>query len=233
VSFGILALALIGGIVTVRLTARAFIDPSASMENTIRPGDHLFAAASSQIRRGDVIVAQVPSLGPGYFIKRVIGLPGDHVACCDARGRITVNSKALDETYLYPGDAPSTIRFDVTVPAGKLWLLGDHRIISYDSRVRGPLAVRIVGRVVLVLHSGHHILLQTPSAFVSAGLEPSDDRVPALIIGFDVSFLSFLLILALSIVGVIRFAIRKRRKPRDPAASAAVGSLRAPPGYDG
>jgi signal peptidase I len=69
------------------------------------------------------------------YIKRVIGVPGDHVACCDARGRITVNGVPLSEkSYLYPGNPPSTTRFSITVPPGRLWVMGDHRSVSYDSR---------------------------------------------------------------------------------------------------
>ncbi len=73
---------------------------------------------------------------PGdILIKRVIGLPGDHVACCDAQGRVTVNGVPLTEqSYLYPGDAPSEIRFNIVVPSGRLWVMGDHRLISDDSR---------------------------------------------------------------------------------------------------
>ncbi len=73
---------------------------------------------------------------PGdILIKRVIGLPGDHVACCDAQGWVTVNGVPLTEqSYLYPGDAPSEIRFDIVVPPGRLWVMGDHRLISDDSR---------------------------------------------------------------------------------------------------
>jgi signal peptidase I len=73
---------------------------------------------------------------PGdILIKRVIGLPGDKVACCDAQGRVTVNGVPLTEqSYLYPGDAPSEIRFNVVVPPGRLWVMGDHRLISDDSR---------------------------------------------------------------------------------------------------
>lgn len=73
---------------------------------------------------------------PGdILIKRVIGLPGDRVACCDAQGRVTVNSAPLTEQpYLYPGDAPSEIRFNIVVPPGRLWVMGDHRLISDDSR---------------------------------------------------------------------------------------------------
>jgi signal peptidase I len=73
---------------------------------------------------------------PGdILIKRVIGLPGDHVACCDVEGRVTVNGVPLTEgSYLYPGDAPSEIRFNIVVPSGQLWVMGDHRFISDDSR---------------------------------------------------------------------------------------------------
>jgi signal peptidase I len=69
------------------------------------------------------------------YIKRVIGLPGDRVACCNAKGQVTVNGVPLSEqSYLYPGNAPSTQLFNTTVPAGRLWVMGDHRAVSYDSR---------------------------------------------------------------------------------------------------
>jgi signal peptidase I len=73
---------------------------------------------------------------PGdILIKRVIGLPGDRVACCDAQDQITVNGVPLTEqSYLYPGNSPSDSRFSITVPPGRLWVMGDHRLISEDSR---------------------------------------------------------------------------------------------------
>ena len=68
-----------------------------------------------------------------YYIKRVIGLPGDHVACCTG-GRVTVNGVPLAETsYLFPGAAPSQQRFSVIVPPGRLWVMGDNRGDSDDS----------------------------------------------------------------------------------------------------
>ena len=73
---------------------------------------------------------------PGdILIKRVIGLPGDHVACCNAQGSVTVNGVPLTEqSYLYPGDVPSIQRFNIVVPPGRLWVMGDHRLVSDDSR---------------------------------------------------------------------------------------------------
>ena len=74
---------------------------------------------------------------PGdILIKRVIGIPGDHVACCDAEGRVTVNGVPLNEqSYLYPGSAPSLSRFNIVVPPGRLWVMGDNRFYSDDSRL--------------------------------------------------------------------------------------------------
>ncbi|MDT9683850.1 signal peptidase I [Streptomyces sp. TRM76323] len=68
------------------------------------------------------------------FVKRVVGVGGDRVRCCDEEGRIEVNGAPVEEEYLYPGDAPSRVPFDVVVPEGTLWVMGDHRSQSRDSR---------------------------------------------------------------------------------------------------
>ena len=83
------------------------------------------------------VAAAVGVAPPGEqdFIKRVIGIPGDRVRCCDSKGRVTVNGVGINERpYLYPGDAPSESTFDVKVPKGRLWVMGDHRSSSADSR---------------------------------------------------------------------------------------------------
>ncbi|WP_344467458.1 signal peptidase I [Kitasatospora kazusensis] len=79
-------------------------------------------------------VGLLPSDDEQDLIKRVIGVPGDTVVCCDAQGRLTVNGTPLDESYLAAGNVPSRQPFKVTVPAGRLWVMGDHRDVSADSR---------------------------------------------------------------------------------------------------
>jgi signal peptidase I len=113
-----------------------------------------------------------------YYIKRVIGLPGDRVACC-TDGKVTVNGVPLDETsYIYPGDAPSFPFKTVTVPPGYLWVMGDHRGDSDDSRYHsgdpGGGAVpesEVVGRAFLIIWPPSQITdLPIPSTFQQAAL---------------------------------------------------------------
>ncbi|MDX3854414.1 signal peptidase I [Streptomyces sp. AK02-01A] len=88
------------------------------------------------------------------FVKRVVGVGGDRVVCCDTAGSLEVNGHAVEERYLYFGDAPSRVPFDIVVPQGTLWVLGDHRGNSRDSRDHlgepggGMVPVdKVVGRV--------------------------------------------------------------------------------------
>jgi signal peptidase I len=148
------------------LVGQMFLIPSASMENTLLVHDRVVVEKLTSIRRGQVVVfadpggwltgttgeargrvgralefvGVLPDISTEHLIKRVVGLPGDHVVCCDPRGRISVNDQPLDETsYLHPAPrgerlVSSEIRFDVVVPQHRLFVLGDNRADSRDSR---------------------------------------------------------------------------------------------------
>jgi signal peptidase I len=91
------------------------------------------------------------------LVKRVIGVEGDTIVCCDAKGRIVLNGVGLDEPYLKPGDGTAQVRFDITVPAGTVFVMGDNRADSADSRYHlgensgGVPVENVVGRVVAVI----------------------------------------------------------------------------------
>jgi len=123
--------------------------------------------------------------GERDYIKRVIGLPGDRVRCCDERGRITVNGVALDEgAYLYPGDRPSLETFDIVVPEGRLWMMGDHRTVSQDSRSHlgepggGTVPIdKVIGKAfVVVWPFGHWQSLPIPDTFKQPAIDANAGR---------------------------------------------------------
>jgi signal peptidase I len=191
-----------------------FIIPSESMQNTLLVGDRVVVEKLTNVQRGDVVVFEdpggwlgagesgqkrgsigrffevvglLPDSSHGHLIKRLIGMPGDKVACCDAKGRLMVNGQPLDETsYLYPGDAPSAMEFQVTVPAGKIFVMGDHRSASGDSRVHlsdtgpgggspGDAAFvpldKVTGRAILVVWPANR--------FANLGIPDTFKSVPA------------------------------------------------------
>ena len=113
-----------------------------------------------------------------YYIKRVIGLPGDHVACC-TDGKVTVNGVPLTEgQYLFGGNPPSTFKFSEVVPSGHLWVMGDHRSDSDDSRYHtgdpGGGAIpenQVVGRAFLIIWPPSQLRdLPIPTTFQQAAL---------------------------------------------------------------
>jgi signal peptidase I len=159
------------------------------------------------------------------FIKRVIGVPGDHVTCCDAKGRVSVNGVPLDETeYLYPGNKPSEQPFDVTVPAGRLWVMGDHRAMSSDSRAHlgdpggGTIPEdRVIGRAFVVIWPvSHWSWLSNPSTFDQPALEKSAALAAdsPLALGF---------VGALPLVALRRSYLRRRWRRLQRGAAPAAG----------
>ena len=142
---------LLGVAIVVAILVRAFVlqtfyIPSESMQHTLNINDRVLVNKLvydfREPRRGEIIVFNSP---PNWrsdpsetdFIKRVIGVGGDHVVCCDAQHRIEVNGKPLVESYLDGDDGPnlaaSPDTFDIVVPKDRLWVMGDHRSASGDS----------------------------------------------------------------------------------------------------
>ena len=86
----------------------------------------------AKIKEGLVLVGVLPNPAKQYLVKRVIGVAGDNVVGKD--GIVTINGKETDEPYIFAGNKPSELDFNVTVPEGKIWVMGDHRGASADSR---------------------------------------------------------------------------------------------------
>ena len=147
-----------------------------------------------------------------YYIKRVIGLPGDHVACC-TDGKVTVNGVPLSEgAYVFPGNPPSTFKFNEIVPAGHLWVMGDHRSDSDDSRFHpgdpGGGAIpenQVVGRAFLIIWPPSQIRdLPIPSTFAQTALGAV---AAAPVVGVPV--------ISAAVIGGPLLLRRRRRRRRD------------------
>jgi signal peptidase I len=153
-------------------------DGTGSWDFNTPPGSsNIFSKAVGELE-GLVGISQDSSI----YIKRVIGLPGDHVACCNTAGQVTVNGVPLSESdYLYPHNKPSATPFHIVVPAGQLWVMGDHRQISDDSR--GHMAdpgegtipeSGVLGRAfVIIWPPSHWGFLNIPATFEQPQLNAS------------------------------------------------------------
>lgn len=135
----------LGGFVWGAVTYQPYTVPTDSMMPTVKPGDRVLAQriGGGDVRRGDVVIFQDGQWSDSPMVKRVVGIGGDTVKCCGDGGRLTVNGKELDEPYIEaekldvagaPGGSASRTPFEVTVPEGNLFLLGDRRGASLDSR---------------------------------------------------------------------------------------------------
>ncbi|MEU4561660.1 signal peptidase I [Actinoplanes sp. NPDC023936] len=178
---------------------------------------------------GDLVGVSRP--GERDFIKRVIGLPGDKVACCDDQGRITVNGIGIDEPYIAEGfnsdlNQPpiagqcTSRRFtEVTVPAGQMFVMGDHRSVSQDARCQGPVPIEnVIGRAfVVVWPSDRFTSLSVPDVWkqfaaehpTAAAGRPVQPREEAPMVATEV--LPLLLGVVLSARSGMSFVTRRRR----------------------
>ncbi|WP_111651364.1 signal peptidase I [Actinoplanes lutulentus] len=178
---------------------------------------------------GDLVGVSRP--GERDFIKRVIGLPGDKVACCDEQGRITVNGIGIDEPYIsegfnsdlnqppIPGQCTSRRFSEVVIPAGQMFVMGDHRSVSQDARCQGPVPIEnVIGRAfVVVWPSDRFTSLNVPDVWkqfevdhptAAAGL-PAQRREPDPIVATEVLPLG--LGVFLSARSGMSFVTRRRR----------------------
>ncbi|BBB00475.1 putative signal peptidase I [Actinacidiphila reveromycinica] len=128
----------LGGFAWAAIVYRPYTVPTDSMEPTVRPGDKVLAerVSGDQVHRGDIVVFKDKLWGDLPEVKRVVGVGGDTVSCCDAQGRLMVDGKPVQETYLAAPGQASASKFDTKVPKGELFLVGDNRAVSQDSRLR-------------------------------------------------------------------------------------------------
>ncbi|MEU9202537.1 signal peptidase I [Streptomyces sp. NPDC048332] len=126
----------LGGFAWAAVVYRPYTVPTGSMTPTVKAGDRVLAQRvdGGEVRRGDVVVFTDKAWGDMPMVKRVVGTGGDRIVCCD-KGRLTVNGKRVEEPYLQVDNSVSMTAFTAAVPEGSLFLLGDDRQVSQDSRV--------------------------------------------------------------------------------------------------
>ncbi|MFJ8046105.1 signal peptidase I [Kitasatospora sp. NPDC096147] len=145
---------MVGCFAVIAVQYRPYRIPTQSMEPLLKAGDTVVArpVPADGPGRGDVVVFRDPLWGNSTLVKRVVGIGGDTVVCCDAQHRLVVNDHPVDETYRAETHLDDQ-RFSTTVPDGRLFLLGDNRPLSLDSRSHldlagGTVAVsEVLGRV--------------------------------------------------------------------------------------
>ncbi len=112
----------------------------------------------SKVKEGFVAVGVLPNPAKQYLVKRIIGIAGDKVECCSKNKKLMINGVEIDEPYIFSGNSASDTNFNVTVPEGKIWVMGDHRGASADSRFhqddinKGMVPIsKVTGKVVGII----------------------------------------------------------------------------------
>ncbi|ARQ68242.1 signal peptidase I [Streptomyces marincola] len=133
---GIGCVLLLGGFVLAAVLYQPYTVPTGSMAPSVASGDRVLAERidGGDVRRGDIVVFRDAAWGESLMLKRVVGVGGDTVACCAEDGLLTVNGTPVEEPYLDEEYAAAPVRFEAAVPEGELFLLGDDRTDSLDSR---------------------------------------------------------------------------------------------------
>lgn len=156
-----------------------FADPGGWLPPSVHvePDNEVLA----RVQRALTFIGLLPDPADEHLIKRVVGVGGDQVVCCDAEDRITVNGAPIVEPYVYPGDVPSSIHFEITVPAGHVWVMGDHRSNSEDSRYHPLDGDGTQGSVPLDLVVGRAVVTVWPfsRADILEGFPEVFSNVPA------------------------------------------------------
>ncbi|MFF1838572.1 signal peptidase I [Streptomyces sp. NPDC058231] len=126
----------LGGFAWGAVVYKPYTVPTESMTPTVNAGDRVLAQRvdGGEVHRGDVVVFKDPAWGDMPMVKRVVGIGGDRIACCEKGSRLTVNGKPIEEPYLQTKGLASVENFTADVPKGQLFLLGDERSNSLDSR---------------------------------------------------------------------------------------------------
>ena len=201
----LLGVALLVAILVRTFVLQTFWIPSPSMEHTLELNDRVLVNKLiydfRDPRRGEIVVFVAPPEWRNHpedkdFIKRVIAIGGDHLVCCDPQGRLIINGVSLDEPYLYAAngltDPAASTEFDVVVPDGRLWVMGDHRSASGDSLERYRITRGDIERATIDVDSvigrafalfwppGRATLLSVPDTFDSVPDPSSQQPAPAL-----------------------------------------------------
>ena len=132
-----------------------FRDPDNWLPEMIDYGTNKYIATAKSAL---VAIGVLQNPAKQYLVKRVVGVAGDRIICCTKDDKLSINGVEVDEPYIFAGNKPSDMTFDVTVPEGKIWVMGDHRGASADSRYhqedinKGFVPVsKVTGRVVAVI----------------------------------------------------------------------------------
>ncbi|MEU8673134.1 signal peptidase I [Streptomyces sp. NPDC048560] len=223
----------LGGFAWAAVVYKPYTVPTGSMTPTVDAGDRVLAERidGTDVKRGDVVVFTDSVWGDQPMVKRVVGVGGDKVACCDADGRLTVNGEPIEEPYVQGqsfggggGGAPAAQQdFTAVVPKGQVFLLGDERSSSLDSRVhledpgQGSVPLSAVQARLDAVAWPSQSLIERPAGF--AGLPGGISAAGPLPLQLGAVLVGVLLILAGSAYSTIAARASRRRRTAGPASA--------------